>query len=434
MSISEWQGEDARRRRGESTDDRLSAIIEGERPPGPLSGIRVINLTRVLSGPYCATLLGELGAEIIKIERPGRGDHSRRVRGSEADTGLRYSAWNMYCKSVTLDIWKPEGAELFKMLVAKTDVVLENFRPNVMASAGLDYETLKAINPRIIMASISGFGRGNHYAQFPAHASVISAFAGVQHLNRFGDGPPMPTPGASPDIQAGVYAALGIVAALNGVHRTGQGRHVDISMADCIVGGLAFELMSVLLTGKAPTEREIRAGDGHSATEAGPAFHQCYRAKDGWFYVQADLPAQWKRLAEVIGGPELAADPRFETEGARSANREELDRILSAWLGKRTKDEAFEILGSAGVPCSPAYSLAEVARHPYLRERGIIQEIDDPRAGKLAAITPRVRFAGEPRVRPTPAPELGEDTDAVLGDLLGLESTTVQKMREKGVI
>jgi crotonobetainyl-CoA:carnitine CoA-transferase CaiB-like acyl-CoA transferase len=404
-----------------------------EQGPAALEGIRILDLTRVLSGPYCALLLGELGAEVIKIEKPGRGDHSRRPR-SGLETGLRFLAWNMYRKSVTLDIWQPEGKELFKQLVAKSDVVLENFRPDVMAKAGLDFEALREINPGIVLASITGFGQNTSFSQRTAHASVISAFTGVQYMNRFGDSPPMPTPGASPDIAAGTHAAIGILAALVGRTATGRGRHVDISMVDAMVGQFAYDLMHVLLTGSVNPERELRAGDGHSTTKAGPAFHECYRASDGWFYLQADLPAQWDRLAKEILSPEQIDSGKFATEAARSENKDELDDIFNAWIKERTKEEAFQILGDAGVPCSPAYSLKEVASHPYLRERGILQEIDDPRLGRMTVLSPRIRFADEPVVKARYAPLLGEQNDEVFGDLLGLSQDQISTLHEQNVI
>jgi len=402
--------------------------------PRALEGIRVLDLTRVLSGPYCALLLGELGAEVIKVEKPGRGDHSRRPRGGPGNTGLRFLAWNMYRKSITLDIWQPEGRELFMRLVAQSDVVLENFRPNVMAKAGLDYETLRSANSGIVLASITGFGQNTSFSQRTAHASVISAFTGIQHMNRFGNSPPMPTPGASPDIAAGTHAAIGILAALVGRAGTRRGRHVDVSMVDAMVGQYAFDLMHVLLTGELNPERELRAGDGHSTTKAGPAFHECYEASDGWFYLQADLPAQWERLAREILPPELRDDPRFETEAARSENKADLDEILRGWLMNRTKEEAFEILGGAGVPCSPAYSLKEVAHHPYLRERGILQEIDDPRLGRMTVLSPRIRFVDEAPIAARYAPLLGEQNREVFQGLLGLTEDEIQALHEKDVI
>lgn len=406
----------------------------GTDSPRALNGVRVLDLTRVLSGPYCGLLLGELGAEIIKVEKPGRGDHSRRPRGGPGDTGLRFLAWNMYRKSLTLDIWQPDGAEVFRDLVKQSDVVLENFRPGVMDKAGLGYESLKAINPGIVMASITGFGQNTSYSQRTAHASVISAFAGIQYMNRFGDSPPMPTPGALPDIAAGTHAAIGILAALLGRSASGQGRHVDVSMVDCVVGQVAFDLMTVLLTGALPPERELRAGDGHSTTKAGPAFHECYKARDGWFYLQADLPAQWERLAREIGGEEMLADPRFATEAARSEHKSELDAIFVEWLGERSKEEAFSILGGAGVPCSPAYNMDEVAHHPYLRERGMLQEIDDPRLGTMSVLSPRIRFADEEVIKPVPAPALGEHNEEILGGLLGLDSEAIGQLRAKQAV
>ena len=250
----------------------------------------------MLSGPYCALLLGELGAEVIKIEKPGRGDHSRRPRGGPGGTGLRFLAWNMYRKSLTLDIWKPEGKEIFRQLVAKSDVVLENFRPDVMAKAGLDFEALKEINPGIVLASITGFGQNTSFSQYTAHASVISAFTGIQHMNRFGDSPPTPTPGASPDIAAGTHAAIGILAALVGRNATGRGRHVDISMVDATVGQYAFDLMTVLLTGGSPPSGSCAPATGtprprpgrpstsatRRATAGSTCRPTCRRSGTGW--------------------------------------------------------------------------------------------------------------------------------------------------------
>lgn len=402
--------------------------------PRPLEGVRILDLTRVLSGPYCALLLGELGAEVIKIEKPGRGDHSRRARGGPGDTGLRFLAWNMYRKSVTLDIWQPEGLRLFKDLAAKSDVVLENFRPGVMTKVGADYASLKKLNPGLIMASITGFGQDTSLSQYTAHASVISAFTGIQYMNRFGGSPPTPTPGASPDVAAGTHAAIGILAALYARATTGEGRHVDVSMVDCMVGQIAYDLMFVLLTGGSPPERELRAGDGHSTTKAGPAFHQCYRTSDGWFYAQADLPAQWERLAREMGGEELLNDPRFATESDRSDRRDELGVMFSAWLATKTKEEAFEILGGAGVPCSPAYTLVEVAHHPYLRERGMLQEIDDPRLGPMMVLSPRIHYVGEPNPVPSYAPYLGEHNGEVFGDLLGLDPDELARLQQDKTI
>jgi len=381
-------------------------------------------------------LLGELGAEVIKVEKPGRGDHSRRQRGGgPGDTGLRFLAWNMYRKSLTLDIWQPEGAEGFKQLVAKSDVVLENFRPGVLAKAGLDYDVLKDVNPGIVLASITGFGQSTSLSQHTAHASVITAFTGVQHMNRFGDSPPTATPGASPDVTAGTHAAIGTLAALFDRTRTGQGRHVDISMVDCTVGQVAYDLMYVLLTGREPPERDLRAGDGHSSsTNLGPSFHECYRAKDGWFYLQADLQSQWERLAREIGAPELIDDPRFSTENARSANKAALDKIFNNWLHDKTKEEAFEILGRAGVPCSPAYSLSEVAHLPYLRERGILQEINDPRLGRISVLSPRIRYTDQPVAKPPHAPLLGEQTDEVLTEILDLDAAQLKSLHDNNII
>jgi formyl-CoA transferase len=188
--------------------------------------------------------------------------------------------------------------------------------------------------------------------------------------------------------------------------------------------------MYVLLTGSAPPERELRAGDGHSTTKAGPAFHECYRAMDGWFYVQADLSAQWERLAREMGGDELLNDPRFATESDRSDHRDELGEMFSGWLAAKTKEEAFDILGGAGVPCSPAYTLVEVAHHPYLKERGMLQEINDPRLGPMLVLSPRIRYVGEPSPKPSYAPYLGEHNDEVFGDLLGVSPAELAELHE----
>ena len=394
--------------------------------PLPLKGIRVLDMTRVLAGPYCALLLSEMGADVIKVEKPGRGDHYRRPRdGPLKAVPYQFLAWNSGKRSITLDTWLEEGKEVFRDLVRQSDVVLENFRPGVMEDMGLGYEALKEINPGIVMTSISGFGQGNSLSRYAAHAGVIAAFTGLIDVNQEGL---KRAPGSSIDTMAGMLAAYGTAAALLGRQATGIGRHVDIAMTNVVLGQSAGGIMRDLLTG--PSE----ARDTPPARAFPVAFHDVYRAKDGWFFIQADLEGEWMHLAEGMGQPELVTDPRFTTERLRGENKQEIDEIFNAWVCDKPMEEVFRLLGPLGVPCSPAHSTEEIAYHSYLRERGLVHDVEDPRAGMVPLVGPRILFVGEQPAAPEPAPDLGQQNDEIFGGLLGYDAAKLEALRKSEVI
>ena len=393
----------------------------------PLEGVHVLDLTRVLSGPYCTLLLGELGAEAIKVEQPGKGDPSRRRTAASGDKdGDRFLAWDWNRKSITLNLYEPEGLAVFKDLVGWADIVLENFRPGVMERIGIGYEALKRIKPDIILTSISGYGQTGSYANYPAHNTVVVAFAGLMDMNGYAEGPPLKPPGSMGDCVAGTYAALGTVAALFRRKATGEGEHVDISMIDCVVGHFAEQFLHYKLTGESRT----RSGNGSSDR----SFAQVYQTADGWIYFQADLENQWKRLAKCLGHPELLEDPEYQTEAGRATHKAELNAITNEWLKSLTKDEAFRILAEAGVPAAPVNSIADIFDGSYMQERGMLREVEHPVMGLLPALGPRIHFEDTPPIEPTYPPLLGEHNDAVYGSVLGYDGSKIAGLRERRII
>ena len=391
-----------------------------------LEGVRILDLTRILAGPYCSLLLGEMGADVIKVEPPGTGDHSRRAGSSGARDGLHYLAWNFHRRSITLNMYEEEGRTIFRKLVEGADVVLENFRPGVMARMGFGYDDLKQIKPNIILTSVSGYGQNTSFSSYPAHNTVVLSFTGLMDLNGFADGPPLRPPGSMGDAVAGTYAALGTLAALYRKQANGTGEHVDIAMMDCLVGQIAYDLANYIVTG----EEATRKGNG----SADRAFHNVYRTRDGWIYIQADLENQWKRLAETMGKSELLDDPRFRTEAGRVNHKEELDAIAQEWVKDRARDDVFHLLAGAGVPASPVNTVADVAAHPHLKERGMLHEVEHPGHGKLPALTPRIRFEDTPSRKPAYPPMLGENNEEVYREMLGYDESTLAGLKERGII
>ena len=365
---------------------------------------------------------------MIKVEKPGRGDHYRRSRGGPVKAiPYQFLAVNSDKKSMTLDTWMDEGKEVFRDLVRESDVVLENFRAGVMDEMGIGYEALKRVNPGIVMTSISGWGAGNSLSRYAAHATVISAFGGMMAQGKMGD-PKTRGRRMNVDTVTGVHAALGTLAALLGRQATGIGRHVDISMTVSIAGLISSELMFELLLG--PSQDREQSGDDSII----PAFHDTYQAKDGWLYVQADLQGEWEHLAEGIDRPDLPTDPRFATERARSEHKAELDAIFDEWVSQRTMEEAFRKLGPMGVPCSQVHTVEDIERHPYLRERGFVHDVEDPRAGTVPLFGPRIQFTGEGVQAPRPAPDLGEHNAEILRGVLGYDNTKIDMLKKNKVV
>lgn len=393
----------------------------------PLRAVRVIDLTRVLAGPFCTMTLADLGAEVIKIEVPGRGDDSRGYAPvmPGGDSGYYYSV-NRGKKSVTVDLREEEGAEILRGLAAKSDVVVENFSPGTMERFGLGYSRLAALNPAIIVCSISGFGQTGPMASAPAYDIVAQALGGMMSITGYSGGDPLRAGVSVGDLCAALYALVGIMAALRTRDATGKGQHVDISMLDCQVALLEDALARYSVTGKVPGP----LGTRHPSITP----FQQFRASDAHFVAGAGNEAIWLRMIDAIGRPELKDDPRFTRNADRTAHHVELEKILSEHFATRPRAYWLEKLEAAGVPCAPIANVEEVTQNAHLQDHRMILRANHPTFDNLIVPGTPLRNPGSTAVPNTRSPRLGENTDEVLGAVLGLDKTRLAALRSRGII
>lgn len=397
----------------------------------PLEGIRVIGLEQYMSGPYCTMLLADAGAEVIKIERPGMGDPRRTIppfatRG-EAKKAAGFMAYNRNKKSLALNLRAPAGQEVLRRLAASADVVVENLRPGAMAKIGLDYDGLKSVNPRLIYAMISGFGRmkglRSDYADRPAFDIVAEAMSGVMDLIGFEDRPPTFTLYGLADVYSGQIAAYGIMQALFMRERTGEGQLVDVALVDNM---LALNERMVALygvTGKAPQRGRLEHLWPRGA----------YRCKDGYVALNVPDDGIWARLATTMGRPDLVDDARSADGTARAANAGFLQPILEDWLADKTRTEVVDLLNEAGMPTGPVYTAEDVFADEHFRVRRMLMEIDDPEVGPSTFARTVPHLGAAPEIRAEPAPALGQHTREIL-ERLGYEPAAVEAMERDGVV
>lgn len=406
--------------------------------PGALSHIRVLDLSRVLAGPWCGQILGDLGAEVIKVERPGSGDDTRHwgppyikdAEGNDSREAAYFQSANRNKQSLTLDFTQPEGQRLVRELVAQCDVLLENFKVGGLAAYGLDYESLKAINPRLIYCSITGFGQTGPYAKRAGYDFMIQGLGGLMSLTGRPEGEegagPMKVGVALTDILTGLYATAGVLAALNQREQSGIGQHIDVALLDVQVACLANQAMNYLATGVSPR----RLGNAHPNIVP----YQDFPSADGNFILAVGNDGQFRKFCEVAGLPALADDPRFSTNKARVAHRAELIPLLRQATVFKTTTQWIELLEQAGVPCGPINDLQQVFADPQVQARGL--RIDLPNA--MGSTTPQVasplRLSATPVAYRSAPPLLGQHTEALLQRLLGMSETQIAKLREAGVI
>jgi len=390
----------------------------------PLEGLRILDLTRMLAGPFCTALLADLGAEIIKIETPGRGDDARHFAPFRAGESAYFMLINRGKKSVTLNLKEARGVALLHRLAETSDAVVENFRPGVAARLGAGYEELSRINPRLVYASISGFGQDGPLAHRPAYDIVAQAMSGLMSMTGAPDGPPTRVGESYGDLVAGLFASWSILAALQGRGRTGRGQHLDIAMTDSLFSMMVTAL-SLELYGDAPAQR---IGNRHPMSSP----YDAYAAKDGHVIIASANEAIFKRFAEAIGRPELAADPRFENDALRIANEPALRAIVTQWTSTRSVAEAVAALDAAGVPASPVLSVAEAVASEHVEARGLLATARHPVAGDIPLMRQPVLFSDAPRRTPDPSPTLGQHTEAVLGAFL--DASEIDALKRDGVI
>ena len=405
---------------------------------GALSHIRVLDLSRVLAGPWAGQIFGDLGAEVIKVERPGSGDDTRHwgppyikdAEGNDSREAAYFQSANRNKQSLTLDFTQPEGQRLVRELVAQCDVLLENFKVGGLAAYGLDYESLKAINPRLIYCSITGFGQSGPYAKRAGYDFMIQGLGGLMSLTGRPEGEegagPMKVGVALTDILTGLYATVGVLAALNQREQSGVGQHIDVALLDVQVACLANQAMNYLATGVSPK----RLGNAHPNIVP----YQDFPSADGNFILAVGNDGQFRKFCEVAGIASLADDPRFVTNRARVAHRAELIPLLRQATVFKTTAQWIEQLEKAGVPCGPINDLQQVFADPQVQARGL--RLDLPNA--LGSSTPQVasplRLSATPVAYRSAPPLLGQHTEALLQRLLGMSETQIAELREAGVI
>jgi crotonobetainyl-CoA:carnitine CoA-transferase CaiB-like acyl-CoA transferase len=393
---------------------------------GPLNGIRVLDLTRVLAGPFATMLLADLGADVIKVERPGDGDETRHLPPLQAGESHYYMSVNRNKRGVVVDLKQPAGRDLVLELARACDVLIENFRPGVAARLGIDHERVKAVNPEIVYCSISAFGQSGPLAERSAFDVAMQAMGGGMSVTGEPGGPPLRSGLPMADLGAGLFATIGILAAVVEKQRTGRGQLVDVAMFDAMAGLLTQHAGRYFMTG----ESTPRFGNGHPAV----APYGSYPAADGDIVIANLGETFWPKIARAIGRPELADDERFRTNVDRLRHRGELDDLISAETRQRPVAEWRERFEANDVPHAPVLSVAQVLEHPQAAARGIVTEVDHPLLGPMRTTGRPITLPAHPDARPTPAPLLGEHTDEVLRELLGATPERLAAWRAAGAI
>jgi crotonobetainyl-CoA:carnitine CoA-transferase CaiB-like acyl-CoA transferase len=394
---------------------------------GPLDGTRVLDLSRVLAGPFCSLILADLGAEVIKVEEIGGGDQTRTIPPFVNGESHYFLSINRNKSSVALDARTEEGREILLKLAMKCDVVLENFRPGVMDRLGLGYERLKALKPQLILCSISGFGAKGSMRDKPSFDLVTQALSGVMSINGYPDGTPTKLGLPLGDIGGGLWAAIGVMAALNERNATGEGSHVDLSLLEGLMGLLGYLAEIYLVTGENPG----RMGNSHHNIVP----YGLMPVKDGHIVLALHVGGFWRNFCRAIGREDLIADARFRTVKDRHRNRVELERQIEEIMMTKTVAEWQQILDAADVPHGPVNSIGQALNQPIVRERGFVKEVQHPTAGTVKVIGNPLRFEGRyEETRLEAPPLLGQHTREVLGSLIGLSDDEIERLISGNVI
>jgi glutaryl-CoA transferase len=406
--------------------------------PGALSHIRVLDLTRILAGPWCTQILADLGAEVIKIERPGGGDDTRSwgppylkdTDGNDTRESAYYLSCNRGKKSVALDVSTYEGQDIVRKLASQSDLLIENYKVSGLRQYGLDYESLKAVNPRLIYCSITGFGQTGPYASNAGYDFIIQAMGGMMSITGERDdlpgGGPQKVGVAVSDLMTGMYATVALLAALAHRERTGEGQYIDMALLDSEVAMVANLGSNYLVSGKAPG----RMGNAHQNIVP----YQAFATADGHMILAVGNDNQFSRFCSVARRPELAQDPRFATNPNRVRNRPMLVPVVAEIMRTRTTRQWLEALEPAGVPVGPINNLAQVFEDPQVRARGMKVEAPHPLAGKVPMVASPMKLSATPVEHRTAPPTLGQHTDEILTALLGFTEQQIALLREQGVV
>jgi CoA:oxalate CoA-transferase len=395
---------------------------------GPLNGIRVIDLTQVLFGPFATMLLGDMGAEIIKIERPEIGDIARGNGPVVNGVSTYFLSLNRNKKSVSLNLSTNPGVDVLFKLIKTADVLVENYKPGTMKKLGLDYETVRKINPGIIYVSGSGFGQYGPYAGKPAYDVVVQAMGGAMSITGEEGGPPVRSGVSYGDIAAGLFLCIATLAALEERHKSGQGQYVDISMLDCQVTVQENAFVRYLNTGEIPRA----LGTRHPVMTP----FQAFPTQDGYIAValRGGVNDQWPLFCAAIDRVDIIDDTRFTDGWARTQNYKELEPILNAVMKTRTTQKWMEELEKAGIPCGPVNNIAQVASDPQIAARDMIATVRHPEAGEFKVVNSPFKFSRTPCKVERISPELGEHTEDVLRELLGMTPKEISRLKDAGAI
>ena len=388
-----------------------------------LDGIRVIDLSRVIAGPWCGALLADLGADVVKVEDTGPGDESRTWPPHKDGEAAAYLLFNRNKRGIALDLKTPEAVEVVKRLVKDADVVIENFRTGTMESFGLGYDVLSQINPRLIYCSVSAFGRTGPRKDSPGYEALMQAFSGIMSITGEPGGQPVRAGVSFLDLTTGILCALGVSNAIIQRQRTGLGQRVDGSLLETAVSLLAFHAEGYLLTGALPRA----LGSGHPSLSP----YRNFKCRDGqWIFIAAANDRFWQKLAKALGLSDLAADPRYQKNQGRVANRAELEGILETTIGELDREPLLKRLEEADVPATPVNTVDQVMNDPQTAERGIVQRVTHPKLGEIPVVGTPLHFSRmSPGVRRA-APLRGEHTDTILADL-GYSPAEIKTLREK---
>ncbi len=401
---------------------------------GPLSHLRVLDLSRILAGPWASQLFADFGAEVIKVERPGRGDDTRAWgppwlddrSGRPTGESAYYLCANRGKRSLTLDLAHPDGQDIARRLAADSDVVIENFRAGRLADYGLDDASLRRDNPGLIYCSITGFGQDGPDRDRPGYDFMIQAMGGLMSVTGDPEGTPQRAGVAVADLFTGMYAATAVLAALAHRERTGQGQHIDLALFDVQLACLANQASNYLVSGESPG----RIGNGHPNIVP----YQAFATRDGHIVVAVGNDAQFRALCEVAQLGDLHREPRFATNAERVRHREALVPLVAAGLAGRRSETWLRELTAAGIPCGPINSIEAAFDEPQARARGMIRRLPHPLAGEVPVVANPVRFSVTPTIEPAPPPTLGQHTDEVLRERLGLSAQRIDALRRAGVV
>jgi formyl-CoA transferase len=396
-------------------------------PPGPLDGVRVLDLTRVVAGPYCSMFLGDLGAEVVKVEQPGLGDDTRGwgppFAGGES---AYYLCINRNKKSLTLDLKSKRAVELLRELVKSADVIIENFRPGTMERLGLGEKELRALNPRLIFASLTGFGADGPMSDWPGYDLIVQAWGGLMSITGTPDGEPVKVGVAIIDLVAGLMLGNAITAGLFAREKSGVGQRIDTSLLEAEIASLINVGSNYLVGGTVPA----RWGNAHPNIVP----YQNFKTADGYLVIGVASEVIWKRFCQAIGRPELTDDRRFADNSKRVQNRAELISLLSELFLKRNNQAWFDRLTAAEVPCAPVQSIDQVFQAPQVLHRDMLMEVEHPTAGKVRMAGLPVKFSLTPASVRLPPPLLGQHNTEILKSWLGMSAEAIEELKREKII